>query len=52
VTLALMRTMGWLPTSARRALAGYESPPVLNAAGAVVGSIEADVPIIGRDAAG
>jgi L-asparaginase II len=51
VTLALMRTMGWLPTSARRALADYESPPVSNAAGTVVGSIVADVPIIGRDGA-
>ncbi|HEY3123500.1 MAG TPA: asparaginase [Thermoanaerobaculia bacterium] len=52
VTLALMREMGWLTASARRALAEHESPSVRNSAGAVVGSIEAEVPIIRRDAAG
>ena len=52
VTLALMREMGWLPRTARRALAGFESPVVENTAGAAVGSIGAEVPIIRRDAAG
>lgn len=52
VTLALMRAMGWLPPSARRALAEFESPSIENTAGAVVGSIEAEVPIIRRDGAG
>lgn len=52
VTLALMRAMGWLPRSARRALARYESPPIENTARTVVGSIEAELPIIRRDAAG
>lgn len=51
VTLALRRAMHWLPASARRSLAEFASPPVENAAGAVVGSIEADVPIIRRDGA-
>lgn len=51
VTLELMREMRWLPDSARRALRAFESPPVRNAAGAVVGSIEPEVPIIRRDAA-
>src|SRR6266705_904604 len=40
VTLKLMREMRWLPDSARRALRAFESPPVRNAAGAVVGAIE------------
>lgn len=52
VTLALLRELGWLPPSARRSLARFESPAVENAAGDVVGSIEAEVPIIRRDAAG
>jgi L-asparaginase II len=52
VTLAILRELGWLPVSARRSLAEFESAPVENAAGAVVGSIEAQVPIIRRDAAG
>jgi L-asparaginase II len=52
VTLALLSELGWLPVSARRSLAEFESPVVENAAGEVVGSIEAQVPIIRRDAAG
>jgi L-asparaginase II len=52
MTLALMREMGWLPRSRRRSLAEFESPAVENTAGAVVGSIDAEVPIIRRDAAG
>jgi L-asparaginase II len=52
VTLALLRELGWLPPSARRSLAKFESPAVENAAGDVVGSIEAEVSIIRRDAAG
>jgi L-asparaginase II len=50
VTLQLMREMRWLPDSARRALRAFESPPVENASGAVVGSIEPEVSIIRRDA--
>jgi L-asparaginase II len=50
VTLKMMREMRWLPDSARRALRAFESPPVENAAGAVVGSIEPEVSIIRRDA--
>jgi L-asparaginase II len=50
VTLKLMREMRWLPDSARRALRAFESPPVRNAAGAVVGAIEPEVSIIRRDA--
>jgi len=49
VALALLGAMGWLSRPARRALAAFASPPVVNAAGAVVGSIEAEVPIIRRD---
>lgn len=51
VTLALLRQMGWLPAAAARALAEFVAPPVRNAAGAVVGSIDAEVPIIRGDAA-
>lgn len=51
VTLALLREMGWLPASARRALVEFASPSVRNAAGDVVGSIDAEIPIIRRDAA-
>jgi len=42
VTLAILRAMGWLPRSAQRALARYESVSVENTTGAVVGSIEPD----------
>ena len=52
VTLAVMRELRWLPSAARRALAGFEAPLVENTTGAVVGSIEPRVPIIRRDAAG
>jgi L-asparaginase II len=52
VTLAVMRGMRWLPPSAHRAMAGFETPAVENTTGAVVGSIEARVPIIPGDAAG
>jgi L-asparaginase II len=52
VTLAILRAMGWLPPSVRSALAAYESPPVENTTGAVVGSIEPELPIIRPDAAG
>jgi L-asparaginase II len=51
VTLALLAAMGWLPVGARRALAGFAAPPVENTTGAVVGSIDAEVPIIRSDAA-
>lgn len=50
VTLAVLREMGWSTRRSRRALASFEAPPVTNAAGAVVGSIEAEVPIIHRHA--
>jgi L-asparaginase II len=52
VTLAILRAMGWLPRSVRRALAAYETAPVENTTGAVVGSIEPELPIIRPDAAG
>ncbi|HEX5133811.1 MAG TPA: asparaginase, partial [Thermoanaerobaculia bacterium] len=52
VVIALLREMGWLPAPARRALVEFAAPPVRNAAGAVVGSIDAEVPIIRSDAAG
>jgi L-asparaginase II len=52
VTLALLAAMGWLSVGARRALAGFVAPPVENTTGAVVGSIDAEVPIIRSDAAG
>jgi L-asparaginase II len=52
VTLAILRAMGWLPRPVRRALAEYESVPVENTTGAVVGSIEPELPIIRPDAAG
>ena len=52
VTLAVMREMRWLPSAARRSLAHFEARAVENTTGAVVGSIEARLPIIRRDAAG
>ena len=52
VTLQLMREMRWLPAPARRALRRFERPPVENAAGAVVGAIEAEVPILRGNADG
>jgi L-asparaginase II len=52
VTLAILRAMGWLPRSVQRALAESESVPIENTTGEVVGSIEAELPIIRPDAAG
>jgi L-asparaginase II len=52
VTLAVMGAMRWLTPSARRALRQFVSPPVLNTTGAVVGSIDAELPIIRRNVAG
>ena len=52
VTIAILRAMGWLPRSVQRALAEYESVPIENTTGAVVGSIEPELPIIRPDAAG
>ena len=51
VTLAILREMGWMSTAARRKLAGFATAPVVNAAGATVGAIEPELPIIRRDAA-
>ena len=48
VTLAMLAKMGELPEDARRALAVYAEPPVLNARGHVVGRVEADAPLRGR----
>ena len=45
VTLAALERLGVLPLEIRRALAAYAEPVVLNARGAEVGRIEADVPI-------
>ncbi len=47
VTLAALDRMGELPIEIRRALAAYAEPVVLNARGATVGRIEAEVPIAG-----
>jgi L-asparaginase II len=47
VTLAALERLGVLPLEIRRALATYAEPVVLNARGAEVGRIEADVPIAG-----
>ena len=49
VTLSLLDRVGLLSSRARRELAAYAAPPVVNAAGAVVGSIRAEVPIIRSD---
>ncbi|HZI67794.1 MAG TPA: asparaginase, partial [Thermoanaerobaculia bacterium] len=49
VTISLLDRLGLLSPRARGALAAYASPPVVNAAGAVVGSVRAEVPIIRRD---
>jgi L-asparaginase II len=49
VTLAILREMGWLTTPARRKLDAFAAPAVVNAAGANVGSIDADLSIIRRD---
>lgn len=49
VTLSLLDGLGLLSPRARRALAEYAAPSVVNAAGAVVGSIRAEVPIIRRN---
>jgi L-asparaginase II len=45
VTLAALERLGVLPLEIRRALGAYAEPVVLNARGAEVGRIEADVPI-------
>jgi L-asparaginase II len=47
VTLALLAGMGELPEDARRALAAYAEPAVLNARGRTVGRIEAEAPLRG-----
>jgi L-asparaginase II len=50
VALSILDQLGWLSSRARRELADFAAPPVVNAAGAIVGSIRAEVPIIRRDA--
>jgi L-asparaginase II len=50
VALSILDRLGWLSRRAGRELASFVAPPVVNAAGAVVGSIRAEVPIIRRDA--
>jgi L-asparaginase II len=45
VTLTALDRLGVLPVEIRRALAAYAEPVVLNARGAEVGRIEADVPL-------
>lgn len=50
VALSILDRLGWLSARERRELAPFAAPPVVNAAGAVVGSIRAEVPIIRRDA--
>jgi L-asparaginase II len=49
VTLAILREMGWMSASAGRKLDAFAAPAVVNAAGATVGSIDAELPIIRRD---
>jgi L-asparaginase II len=49
VTLAILREMGWMSASAGRKLDAFAAPAVTNAAGATVGSIDPEVPIIRRD---
>jgi len=46
VTLAILDRLGLLPLEDRRALAAYAEPVVVNARGAEVGRIEADVPLV------
>lgn len=50
VALSLLDRLGLLSSRARRELAAYLAPRVVNAAGDTVGSIRAEVPIIRRDA--
>ncbi len=45
VTLDVLSRLGRLPLEARRALAAYAEPRILNAVGLEVGRIEADVPL-------
>src|SRR5262249_9008992 len=45
VTLSVLDRLGLLPIEDRRALATYAEPVVVNARGAEVGRIEADVPL-------
>ncbi|MGE5414987.1 MAG: asparaginase [Syntrophomonadaceae bacterium] len=45
VTLSALDRLGLLPVEVRRALASYAEPVLVNARGAEVGRIEADVPI-------
>lgn len=52
VALRLLAQIGRLTRAARHELARFASPVVTNAAGEVVGSIDPEVPIIRRDAAG
>jgi L-asparaginase II len=49
VTLAILREMGWMSARARRQLVAFAAPAVTNAAGATVGSIDPELPIIRRD---
>jgi L-asparaginase II len=51
VTLAILQEMGWMPASVRRKLSAFVAPAVVNAAGATVGSIDPELPIIRRDGA-
>ena len=49
VTLAILREMGWMSAAALRKLGAFTAPPVKNAAGVTVGSIEPELPIIRGD---
>jgi L-asparaginase II len=49
VTLAILREMGWSSAPAGRKLDSFAAPAVVNAAGATVGSIDPELPIIRRD---
>lgn len=50
VALSILDRLGFLSRRVGRELARFVAPPVVNAAGAVVGSVRAEVPIIRRDA--
>ena len=51
VTIEILREMGWMSRATRRKLEAFAEPAIVNAAGATVGSIEPELPIIRGDAA-
>jgi len=49
VTLGILSEMGWMSAAASRKLGAFAAPAIRNAAGAVVGSVDAELPIIRGD---